>query len=62
MTESITIEEYTLSHDNGLNFKCTRNGEPWRDLIGDNLVFAMFSEIQECREYIEILEKVRGYK
>ena len=29
-----------------------RNGEPWRDLTGDNLVYLLASEVHELREKI----------
>jgi len=52
MKESIKIGfKYEVSHENGGNFKCTRNGEDWRDLSGDNLVLQMFERIQELEKY-----------
>jgi len=52
MKESIKIGfKYEVSHENGCNFKCKRNGEDWRDLSGDNLVLQMFERIQELEKY-----------
>lgn len=34
---------------------CLRNGEPWRNLTGDNLIYFMGCEIQELREKLEII-------
>jgi len=34
-------------------FKALRYDEEWRDLVGDNLVLAMFYEIQNLREQLE---------
>ena len=58
MKESIKIGvTYELSHEDGCNLKCTRYGEAWRDLTGDNLVLQMFQRIQELEEYTQELDK-----
>jgi hypothetical protein len=38
--------KYTVIHDNGADFHALRNGERWRDLVGDGLVLAMAHEIE----------------
>ena len=58
MKETITINEYELSHENGLNFKCKRHGEEWRDLVGDGMVLAMFQHIRDLEEYSEGLAQI----
>lgn len=35
---------------------CKRNGEIWRDFIGDKAVYALFSKIQELSQKVEELE------
>lgn len=42
--------KYVVLHDNGVGFRAERNGEPWRDLCGDKLVFSMAQEIERLRE------------
>lgn len=43
--------KYTLKlTNNGDRFKCERYGQPWRNLIGDNMVLSMFYEILRLRE------------
>lgn len=44
----------------GGGFRALRHGEEWRDLAGDNLVYAMFCEIERLRasrEYCKTLVK-----
>lgn len=47
MAEEIQLEDgkYTVVFDQG-HLMARRHGEAWRDLSGDNLVYAMFCEIQ----------------
>lgn len=57
--ESIKIgDKYELVEDlkNG-RFECLRYGETWRDLVGDNLLLAMFYRIQELEEENKQLTK-----
>ena len=52
--EKIELEsgKYTLIlEDNGKKFYALRYGEEWRDLIGDNLILAMFYRMKELEEY-----------
>ena len=46
--KSYVIGEYEIIEDfmNGI-FKCLRNGEEWRDLVGDNLILALVSRIED---------------
>jgi len=50
-TETTRIDldggKYSVLHENGANLRALRHGEPWRDCIGDNLVFALASEVEE---------------
>ena len=59
MKETINLQngKYTLSHENGLDFKCTRNGEEWRDLTGDSMVLAMFNELMDLYESNALLSE-----
>ena len=46
--------KYTVVNElgEGGGFKALRYGEEWRDLTGDNLVLAMYCEIEELREQL----------
>jgi hypothetical protein len=46
--------KYTIVEDlrNGV-FKATRYGEEWRNLVGDNLILAMVSKIEEMEKELE---------
>jgi hypothetical protein len=50
----ITLDngKYTIVNDveNTGDFYALRYGEEWRDLIGDKLVLALVSEIEDLRE------------
>lgn len=53
--------KYTVLHENGLNLRALRHGEPWmRDFIGDKLVLAMAQDIERLQEvaasHIELLK------
>lgn len=41
--------KYTIAHENGANLRALRNGEPWRDLVGDGLVLAAAQEVETLR-------------
>lgn len=45
--------KYTVCHDNGSNFHALRNGEPWRSLAGDKLVFCMAAEIERLQDQLK---------
>jgi len=47
--------KYTLIYDNG-KLDALRYGEPWRNLAGDNLIFAMGAEIADHRQALGGLE------
>lgn len=40
--------KYTVEFDRG-TLKALRNGEPWRDLTGDKLVYVMLAEVDRLR-------------
>lgn len=42
--------KYTLEHNNGVGLRCLRYGEYWRDLVGDGMVLALVSEVEDLRE------------
>jgi hypothetical protein len=56
----IKIGEYTIIEDlkNGV-FECLRHGQEWRGLIGDNMVLALVSKIQEQQEFIKDIAEHR---
>lgn len=49
---SVANGKYTVIMDSGAHLKALRNGEPWRDIVGDKLVLALAQEIQELRDRI----------
>lgn len=51
----ITLEDgkYTVAHEDGVNLRALRYGQPWRDLTGDGLVLAMAQEIESLRLAME---------
>lgn len=57
MTTRIDLDDgkYTVLHDNGRDFRALRHGEPWRELTGDKLVFAMACEIERLRAPIDMI-------
>jgi len=55
MKESVILDsgkyEVILDQDGSkFNFHALRYGEQWRDLIGDNLILAMFYKIQDLED------------
>lgn len=54
-TTRIDLEDgkYSVVHDNGRDLRALRNGEPWRDLVGDKLIFAMTCEIEQLRARLD---------
>tara|TARA_R100001594_G_scaffold61608_1_gene95795 strand:+ start:18 stop:254 length:237 start_codon:yes stop_codon:yes gene_type:complete len=71
----ITLEEYHYTLTEDYQQLITRNGEPWRDETGDNLIYAMAQKINSLEEelglaveiiddsgidYEEVLEIKRG--
>lgn len=51
MSEQMDFEDgkYTVIYDEG-HFKALRYGQPWRDLTGDNLVYAMLVKAIQLKE------------
>lgn len=49
--------KYTFINDNGV-LTALRHGEPWcRDLVGDNLVYWMFVEVQRLKQLVHDREQ-----
>lgn len=46
--------KYTVTYNKG-ELKALRYGEPWREMIGDKLMYAMFCRIQELESDIDQL-------
>lgn len=46
--------KYTYVYNNGEQY-ALRYGEPRRDLVGDNLIYAMAVEIEDLRNQIEYM-------
>lgn len=50
-----------VEHPDKFEFYATRYGEPWRDLVGDNLVFAMFDKILELEAEIRRMKEEKHF-
>jgi hypothetical protein len=50
--------KYTILYNGStpFQFEALRNGEPWRDLVGDNLVLALVHRIIDLQE--ELAKKI----
>lgn len=47
-------DEYTITIDFSKGvFNATRHGEPWRDLVGDQLVLALCNRIEDLEEELK---------
>lgn len=56
MSEQMDFEDgkFTVIYDEG-HFKALRYGQPWRDLTGDNLVYAMLVKAIQLKEERDVL-------
>lgn len=60
MKITICDGKYTVTDENG-KLEALRHGTPWRDLVGDNLIYGLASEIERLREENSRLsDAVRG--
>ena len=50
---SVMDGKYTVVQPSNHTLHALRYGETWRDCTGDNLIFALASELNEARETIE---------
>lgn len=50
-------EVFVEFNKNNSIFEAKRYGESWRNLIGDNLILAMFYRIQELEEENKLLKE-----
>lgn len=55
---SVNDGKYTVVMDNDCRLYALRNGEPWRDCVGDNLIYHLAREVEVLRKEIDEL-KVR---
>jgi hypothetical protein len=53
----VTVGKYTVQMEQGGRLYALRYGEPWRELVGDKLGFALATEVRKLRGQ---LEKARG--
>lgn len=61
MADVLSLEngKYEVTFDAG-NLSVTRNGEPWRDLTGDKLIYAMMCECMNAQQQrTELLESLQ---
>lgn len=40
--------------------RCELHGNPWRDLVGDKMVLALASEVEELRREVSKLRKIEA--
>lgn len=64
-TEQVVVEngKYTIQVIEGPSlwkFHALRHGQPWRNLVGDGLVLAMFYRIQELEQQILKFEALKA--
>lgn len=50
---SVENGKYTVIQDKRGRLHAFRYGEPWRDLCGDNLVYALAAEVERLREELK---------
>lgn len=48
--------KYTVYQEKGGSLKALRYGEPWQDLVGNNLVFYLMIELIEAKEKLKALQ------
>lgn len=57
MSDMLRVEldggKYTVVQDEQGRLTALRNGEPWRDLVGDNLVLALAQEVENLRKLLD---------
>lgn len=53
----VKVDKYTIIQDSDYYVRALRNGEEWRDCLGDNLILAMAQEIESLREQIKMILK-----
>lgn len=61
MADVLSLEngKYEVTFDAG-NLSATRNGELWRDLTGDKLIYAMMCECMNAQQHrAELLESLQ---
>jgi len=56
MKHTVADGKYTIELNNG-NITALRNGEPWQDLTGNNLVFWMLVEIDNLKQQLEAFKQ-----
>lgn len=54
---SVADGKYTVVQDASGRLSALRYGEPWRNLVGDNLVHALACEVEELRAEVEKLKQ-----
>lgn len=53
---SVSDGKYIIQANADGDLWALRNGEPWRDLTGDKLVFSLAYELAEAREKLKAFE------
>ena len=61
-TVIVVSDKYTVKHTNGTALRAERNGAPWRDLCGDELVLAMAQKIEQLYDELAKYDSNGGMK
>jgi hypothetical protein len=57
MNVSVASGKYNVIMEDGGKLHALRYGEPWRDCVGDNLIYFLAAELEEARKEIIELNK-----
>jgi hypothetical protein len=47
------VGEYTVIQEPDGRLHALRHGQPWREMLGDNLVLSLAQEVERLREQLE---------
>lgn len=58
---SLADGKYTFRYNiDTCEFICLRNGEPWRDFLGDKAIWLLFSKAYETKYLLEDIERLKN--
>lgn len=60
MKVTVADGRYTVVMDDSGGLSALRYGEPWRDCVGDNLIYSLAMEVERLREENERLARERN--
>ena len=50
MKVTTSDNKYTVTDEGGVGLRALRYGEPWRECVGDNLIYMLAANLVESRE------------